>query len=90
VVSVPYSSLSAAFDNVGITSDTAPGAGKVDGAGYSFSAQALAAAGAQPGGAVTAGGLTFTWPNAAAGQADNVAAGGQAFALRGSGASSDS
>jgi hypothetical protein len=84
-VSVPYSSLTAAFDNVGITSDSSPGAGNIDGAGYSFSAQALAAAGAQPGGTVTAGGLTFTWPDVAAGQPDNVVAEGQAFAFSGSG-----
>ncbi|HTU72656.1 MAG TPA: fibronectin type III domain-containing protein [Trebonia sp.] len=84
-VSIPYSSFGAALDNVGITSDTAPGAGNVDGAGYSFSAQALAAAGAQPGGTVTADGLTFTWPGAAAGQPDNAVASGQAFAYTGSG-----
>jgi hypothetical protein len=84
-VSVPYPSLAAAFDNTGITSDTDPGAGNVDGAGYSFSAQALAVAGAQPGGTVTAGGLTFTWPGTAAGQPDNVVAGGQAFGFTGSG-----
>ena len=84
-VSVPYASLSAAYGNVGITSDSSPGAGNVDGAGYSFSAQALAAAGATPGGTVTAGGLTFTWPSAAAGQPDNVVAGGQAFGFSGSG-----
>jgi len=84
-VSVPASSLAAAYDNVGITSDSSPGAGNIDGAGYSFSANALAAAGAQPGGTVTAGGMSFTWPSAAAGQADNVVAGGQAFRMSGSG-----
>jgi hypothetical protein len=84
-VSVPASSLAAAYDNVGITSDSSPGVGNVDGAGYSFSASALAAAGAQPGGTVTVGGLSFTWPSAAAGQADNVVAGGQAFRMSGSG-----
>jgi hypothetical protein len=84
-LSVPYSSLAAAFDNTGITDDSNPGAGNIDGAGYSFSAQALAAAGATPGGTVTAGGLPFTWPNVPAGQADNVVASGQAFKLSGSG-----
>jgi len=84
-LSVPYPSLAAGFDNTGITDDSDPGAGNVDGAGYSFSAQALAAAGAQPGGTVTAGGQTFTWPDAAAGQPDNVVAAGQAFKVTGSG-----
>lgn len=84
-VSVPVSSLAAAYDDAGITSDSSPGAGDIDGAGYSFSADALAAAGAEPGGTVTAGGLGFTWPSAAAGQPDNVVADGQAFQLSGSG-----
>ncbi|HUN36509.1 MAG TPA: fibronectin type III domain-containing protein [Trebonia sp.] len=84
-ISVPYSSLTAAFDNVAITSDSAPGDGNADGAGYSFSAQALAAAGAQPGGTVTVGGLSYDWPGAAAGQPDNVVADGQSFQFTGSG-----
>ena len=84
-VSVPYASFSAAFDDTGITDDTATAAGNIDGAGYSFSAQALAAAGAAPGGTVTAGGLTFTWPSAASGTPDNVVASGQAFKISGSG-----
>ena len=44
--------LSAAYDNVGITDDTATAAGNVDGSGSSFSAQGLAASGVTPGGAV--------------------------------------
>jgi NPCBM-associated, NEW3 domain of alpha-galactosidase/Fibronectin type III domain/Right handed beta helix region len=88
-VSVPASSLAAAYDNVGITSDSSPGSGNIDGAGYSFSAESLAAAGASPGGTVTAGGLSFTWPSAAAGQPDNVVADGQAFQLSGSGSGSE-
>jgi hypothetical protein len=84
-ISVPASSLAAAYDNVGITSDSSPGSGNVDGAGYSFSADALAAAGATPGGTVTTGGLSFTWPGAASGEPDNVVAGGQAFRMSGSG-----
>jgi beta-glucosidase len=86
-VSIPYDSLTAAFDNPGISDDANPGAGNLDGGGNSYSAQALATA--SP--AVTAGatiihdGQTFTWPDAAAGTADNVVAGGQTFALSGSG-----
>jgi hypothetical protein len=84
-VSVPASSLAAAYDNVGITSDSSPGSGNIDGSGYSFSAQALATAGATPGATVTVGGLSFTWPTAAVAEPDNVVADGQAFALSGSG-----
>ncbi|HEY4024598.1 MAG TPA: fibronectin type III domain-containing protein [Pseudonocardiaceae bacterium] len=45
--------LSAAFDNVGVTDDTATAAGNLDGSGSSFSAQALAASGVTPGATVT-------------------------------------
>lgn len=83
--SVAYPSFAAAFNNVGITNDTDTGAGDIDGSGYSLSAQALAAAGYPPGATVTYSGLTFTWPNAAAGQPDNVSAAGQAILLSGTG-----
>jgi hypothetical protein len=78
-VDVPALSLAALFDNVGITDDTDTDGGNLDGAGSSLSAQALAAAGVTPGGPVTAGGLQFVWPDAAAGQPDNVVAAGQAI-----------
>jgi hypothetical protein len=80
-----YTSLPAAFDNVGITSDTDTAPGNLDGAGYSFSAQALAAAGITPGSAVHAGGLAFTWPDVQPGQPDNVEAGGQIIEQAGTG-----
>jgi hypothetical protein len=82
---VAYPSVAAAFDDTGITADTATGPGNIDGSGYSLSAQALAAAGVTPGSTVTAGGLSFTWPAAAAGQPDNIVAGGQAILASGSG-----
>ena len=44
-VSVPYPSAGAAYDDVGITSDSATGAGAFDGGGDSYSEQALTAAG---------------------------------------------
>ncbi len=84
-VSVPYPSLAAAFDNPAITDDSNPTAGNLDGAGRSYSAQALAAAGLIPGGSVTHDGVTFTWPAAQPGTADNVVAGGQTIKLSGSG-----
>ncbi|HEV3356978.1 MAG TPA: beta-galactosidase [Pseudonocardiaceae bacterium] len=82
---VPYANLSDTFDNIGISDDTNPSAGDFDGAGYSFSAQALAAAGLTPGNTAQHDGIGFTWPSAAAGTADNVAADGQAIAVSGSG-----
>ena len=81
----PYGSLAAAFGNVGVSADSDTAAADLDGSGYSFSATALANAGTTPGSPVTAGGLSFTWPSAAAGNADNVAASGQEIAVAGSG-----
>ncbi|MBV9855104.1 MAG: glycoside hydrolase family 3 C-terminal domain-containing protein [Streptosporangiaceae bacterium] len=85
-VSLPYASLSAAFGNPGISDDSNTAAGNLDGGGFSYSAQALAAAGLTPGATVTHDGLTFTWPNAQPGMPDNVVAGGQTIAVSGSGA----
>jgi beta-glucosidase-like glycosyl hydrolase len=84
-VTVTYPGLAAAFDNTGITDDSAPTLGNFDGDGDSYSAQALAAAGITPGGSVTSDGVTFTWPDVAAGTPDNVIAQGQTIALSGSG-----
>lgn len=82
---VAYPSVASAFDDTGITADTGTGAGNIDGSGYSLSAQALASAGVTPGSTVKAGGLSFTWPAPAAGQPDNIVAGGQAVLASGSG-----
>jgi glycosyl hydrolase family 95 len=80
-----YPSLAASYDNAGISSDTDTAPGNFDGNGASFSAQALAAAGAPPGALITSSGVTFTWPDAAAGTDDNTAAGGQYIELSGTG-----
>jgi beta-glucosidase len=82
---VPYGGLEYAFDNPGITDDTNPTPGNYDGAGRSFSAQALAAVGLTPGAKVSHDGLTFTWPNRTPGSVDNVVAGGQTINVSGSG-----
>jgi hypothetical protein len=90
-VSASYPTLAAAFNNVGITddSDTDPPAlgpdGGIDHYAGTFSAQALAAAGATPGNPFTAGGLAFQWPSAPAGTPDNVTASGQQISISGSG-----
>jgi beta-glucosidase len=85
VTQVPYASLGSAFNNVSITDEANHGPGNLDGGGNSFSAQALAAAGLTRGGTFTHAGLTFTWPDVAAGTQDNVQADGRAFVLSGSG-----
>jgi beta-glucosidase len=85
-VSVPYPSLPDAFNNPGISDDSDPGAGNLDGGNTSYSAEALATAGLTPGATVTHDGMTFTWPNAQPATPDNVVAGGQTITLSGSGA----
>jgi beta-galactosidase GanA len=94
-VQAPYSSLAASFDNTGITSNvnTNPSSAFTgfDGIGTSYSAEGLATAGLTPGATVTAGGLSFTWPNVTVApgntMADNTMAEGQTIAVHGSGSS---
>ena len=74
-----------AYNNTGISDDSDTTAANFDGKGDSYSAQALAAAGLTPGGSVSHDGITFTWPDVAAGQPDNVLAGGQTILVSGSG-----
>ncbi len=85
VITVPYASLAAAYDNVGVTSLDDVGPGDFDGDGNSFSAEQLAQAGVTPGAQITAGGATFTWPTAAPGQPDNVGGSGATFTFTGHG-----
>ncbi|NEA72346.1 putative Ig domain-containing protein [Streptomyces sp. SID13588] len=66
-------SLTSAFDNVGVTSQTDVATGNFDGSGNSFSAEQLAAAGVTAGATVTVQGTAFAWPDVAAGTPDNVA-----------------
>ncbi|WP_329560416.1 NEW3 domain-containing protein [Kitasatospora sp. NBC_01266] len=82
---VPYPSLAAAYNNVGATSESDTTPGNFDGGGDSYSTQALAAAGATAGATISANGLSFSWPSAAAGTADNVSATGQEITLGGQG-----
>lgn len=80
---VPLTSLAQAFGNIGTTDDANPQRGSVDGAMSSFSRQDLAAAGAEPGKTLTAGGLRYVWPDAAEGEPDNALAHGQTIPLSG-------
>jgi predicted alpha-1,2-mannosidase len=64
------------FNNAGISDDTT-GLANFDGSGYSYSAQALATAGATPGNTVTVGSVKYTWPPAMAAPLDDLVVGGQ-------------
>jgi len=64
-------------NNQGISSDAAPGQANYDQWGSGYSVQALAAAGVAPGSTLTAGGITYTWPNVRSGLPDNVITAGQ-------------
>lgn len=69
-------SVSWYVNNKGISADDAAPAADFDGGGWSYSATALAAAGAVPGGTVSAAGFDFTWPDVAPGAPDNIQVGG--------------
>jgi beta-glucosidase len=87
-VAVPYASLSAAYDNFGISDNSDPAGGNFDLGGDSYSFEALAAGSPTaltPGAQVTVGGTTLTWPNVPAATLDNAVANGQTVALSGSG-----
>ncbi|MFJ9250652.1 beta-glucosidase [Streptomyces sp. NPDC101776] len=84
-VVLPYRSLPGAFDNAGIASDDALSVADIDGSNSSLSAEALASVGLTPGAEVTYDGVTFTWPNTAPGNLDNVVSTGQTMLLSGSG-----
>jgi predicted alpha-1,2-mannosidase len=69
------------YNVTGISTDGAPTTANYDGDGFSYSEQALTAAGLGPGASVTSGGITYTMPSAAAEQPDAVEASGQTLAV---------
>ncbi|MFD9094834.1 GH92 family glycosyl hydrolase [Streptomyces collinus] len=74
--------LLAAYDSTGVSDDTGDhDEADYDGGGWSYSRQALAAAGLTPGGHGTVDGLGFTWPDSPAGRPDNASAAGQSVDL---------
>lgn len=83
-VTVPYASLAAAYDTVGLTSNSNPVPGNWDPAGYSYSAENLAAKGVTPAGTVTVGGSKVTFPAQAPGTPDAVTARGQVIGVNAS------
>jgi predicted alpha-1,2-mannosidase len=74
-------SLRAAFDNTGTSPDADQASADFDGGGWSYSRDALAAAGLPPGGTVTSDGIGYTWPAVPPGEADNTTAGGETVLL---------
>ncbi|MFG3093876.1 GH92 family glycosyl hydrolase [Streptomyces sp. NPDC048202] len=75
--------LLAAYDNTGVSDDTGDhDEADYDGGGWSYSKQALGAAGLTPGKRVTTGDLAFTWPDSPAGRPDNASAHGQTIELK--------
>ncbi|MFD4971712.1 NEW3 domain-containing protein, partial [Streptomyces sp. NPDC058424] len=85
-VTVPYTSLTAAFNNVGTTSREAQDtSGNFDGVNDAYSDEALASVGYSAGAKVTFDGITFAWPDASSGRPDNTLAAGQSIEVSGSG-----
>ncbi|MEV0404448.1 glycoside hydrolase family 3 C-terminal domain-containing protein [Actinoallomurus sp. NPDC050550] len=82
---VPYASVTAAADTVGVSDNGNPGAGNFDGSGYSYSAQSLAADGVTPGGTVKVGTATTAFPSQAPGTPDAVSSSGQVIKVSGTG-----
>ncbi|MFF7749719.1 GH92 family glycosyl hydrolase [Streptomyces sp. NPDC007971] len=75
-------SLLAAYNNTGVSDDEGHhDEADYDGGGWSYSRQALAAAGLTPGGQGTLDGLAFTWPGSPAARPDNASAAGQTIEL---------
>ncbi|MFL6075819.1 MAG: lectin [Mycobacteriales bacterium] len=65
------------FTNAGISPDGQATSANYDGDGFDYSANALAAAGITPGGAVKSNGVTYTMPATTPGELDNIEADGQ-------------
>ncbi|MEU0235860.1 MULTISPECIES: FG-GAP-like repeat-containing protein [unclassified Streptomyces] len=80
-----YSTFADAFNNKGIATQSNPDAANLDGNGDSLSADALNAAGWTQGARITVNGTTYTRPDVAPGQPDNIVADGQQVPVSGSG-----
>jgi beta-glucosidase len=85
-INVAFGSLAAAFDNTGISDESAPfTSASFDTGNDSFSEQQLTTAGFGPGATFTHDGIPYTWPSAAAGNPDNVIGDGQVIEMSGQG-----
>ncbi|MET7285173.1 lectin [Streptomyces sp. NPDC005573] len=67
--------------NEGVYPDGATFSGGFDGGGWSFSQNALSAAGVQSGGTVTVDGVPYLWPTVKSGQVDNLEMAGQTIPM---------
>jgi predicted alpha-1,2-mannosidase len=79
----PTSNPADYYDSTGTSPDSSESCANYDGVGYSYSANALAAAGLTPGATITADGLTFKWTSAQPCSADNILAAGQTMDISG-------
>ncbi|MFE9791278.1 FG-GAP-like repeat-containing protein [Streptomyces goshikiensis] len=77
--------LATAFNSTSISADSDPSAADFDGADASLSASDLDQAGWTRGARITVNGTTYTRPDVAPGQPDNVLANGQTVSVTGSG-----
>ncbi|MEU9957843.1 GH92 family glycosyl hydrolase [Streptomyces sp. NPDC050982] len=75
-------SFAAAYNATGISSDTDTSQGDFDRSGGSYSRQALAAAGLNPGAQVEVWGTTFTWPGSPPGRPDHLYVDGQTIDVK--------
>lgn len=74
--------LLAAYNGTGVSDDSGDHTeADFDGGGWSYSRQALAAAGLTPGARGTVGALAFTWPDSPSGRPDHASAAGQTVQL---------
>lgn len=71
------------YNDQGVASDGASTSGSFDGEGWSYSQQALAAAGVTAGSTVVSNGLSYTFPTPTSDGLDNIQAGGQTVPLAG-------
>jgi predicted alpha-1,2-mannosidase len=69
------------YTNIGVSADGQDVSSGYNGSGYTYSANALAADGVTPGATITAGGVTYAWPDVPAGQPDSIQAAGQTIPI---------
>ncbi|MBD8080426.1 GH92 family glycosyl hydrolase [Cellulosimicrobium arenosum] len=81
VLVAPEGSFVAALDTVGSAPEANRGVGNFDGAGNSFSREALGEAGLTPGSQHEVDGLTYTWPASGVGRPDSLTTSGETVRL---------
>jgi predicted alpha-1,2-mannosidase len=69
------------FNGIGVSSNGQGVSDGYEGSFYTYSANALAAAGVTPGSTLTVGGVSYTWPDERPGTPDSIAAAGQVIPL---------